>query len=108
VSIEDPADLAAWVTRFPKIRVSRLVENGLYLVALILEIPPGPVAQPHRPSLPQVSPCPEGDEGTMPTRSGGGGDEWLDGFALLIKTLGPWDRILYGELGSERRRRVWI
>ncbi len=34
----DPADLAGWVTRFPDIRAARIVENGLYLVALILEV----------------------------------------------------------------------
>jgi hypothetical protein len=34
----DPADLAGWVTRFPDIRAARVVENGLYLVALILEV----------------------------------------------------------------------
>jgi hypothetical protein len=38
VGIEDPADLAAWVTRFPDIRAARIVENGIYLVALILEV----------------------------------------------------------------------
>jgi len=35
----DPADLAGWVTRFPDIRAVRVVENGIYLVALILEVP---------------------------------------------------------------------
>ena len=35
----DPADLAEWVTRFPDIRATRVVENVMYLVALILEIP---------------------------------------------------------------------
>ncbi|MCP3677532.1 MAG: hypothetical protein GY721_08085, partial [Deltaproteobacteria bacterium] len=35
----DPADLAGWVTRFPDIRAARIVENGIYLVALILEVP---------------------------------------------------------------------
>ena len=35
----DPADLAGWVTRFPDIRSARVVENVMYLVALILEIP---------------------------------------------------------------------
>jgi hypothetical protein len=39
VGMEDPADLAGWVTRFPDIRAARIVENGLYLVALILEVP---------------------------------------------------------------------
>jgi hypothetical protein len=35
----DPADLAGWVTRFPDIKGTRVVENGIYLVALILEVP---------------------------------------------------------------------
>jgi hypothetical protein len=35
----DPAELAEWVMRFPDIRVIRIVENGIYLGALILEIP---------------------------------------------------------------------
>ncbi len=35
----DPTDLAGWVTRFPDIRAARIVENGIYLVALILEVP---------------------------------------------------------------------
>lgn len=39
VGMEEPADLAGWVTRFPDIRVARIVENGIYLVALILEVP---------------------------------------------------------------------
>jgi predicted membrane channel-forming protein YqfA (hemolysin III family) len=38
VGMEDPADLAGWVTRFPDIRVARVVENLVYLVALILEV----------------------------------------------------------------------
>jgi hypothetical protein len=38
VGMEDPADLAGWVTRFPDIRAARIVENGLYLVAVILEV----------------------------------------------------------------------
>ena len=38
VGMEDPADLAGWVTRFPDIRAARIVENGIYLVALILEV----------------------------------------------------------------------
>jgi hypothetical protein len=38
VGMEDPADLAGWVTRFPDIKAARVVENVLYLVALILEI----------------------------------------------------------------------
>jgi hypothetical protein len=36
--LEDPADLAEWVTRFPDIRAARVVENLLYLVGLILEV----------------------------------------------------------------------
>jgi hypothetical protein len=35
----DPADLAGWVTRFPDIQATRVVENGIYLVALLLEVP---------------------------------------------------------------------
>ena len=35
----DPADLAGWPVRFPNIRAVRIVENGIYLVALILEVP---------------------------------------------------------------------
>jgi hypothetical protein len=35
----DPADLAGWVTRFPDIQATRVIENGIYLVALLLEIP---------------------------------------------------------------------
>lgn len=38
VGVEDPADLAGWVTRFPGIRAARVVENGKYLVAVILEV----------------------------------------------------------------------
>ncbi len=38
VGMEDPPDLAGWVTRFPDIRAARVVENGIYLVALILEV----------------------------------------------------------------------
>jgi len=38
VGMEDPADLAGWVTRFPDIKAARVVENGLYLVALSLEV----------------------------------------------------------------------
>jgi len=38
VGMEDPADLEGWVTRFPDIRAARIVENGLYLVALILGV----------------------------------------------------------------------
>ena len=35
----DPADLAGFVTRFPDIQATRVVENGIYLVALLLEVP---------------------------------------------------------------------
>ncbi len=35
----DPADLAGFVTRFPDIQAARVVENGMYLLALIMEIP---------------------------------------------------------------------
>jgi hypothetical protein len=38
VGMEDPATLAEWVTRFPDIRAARVIENLLYLVALILEV----------------------------------------------------------------------
>ncbi len=38
VGIEDPADLAGWVTRFPDIMAARVVENGIMLVALILGV----------------------------------------------------------------------
>lgn len=39
VGMEDPADLAEWVTRFPDIKAARVVENVMYLMALILEVP---------------------------------------------------------------------
>ena len=35
----DPADLVGWVTRFPDINAVRILENGIYLLALILEVP---------------------------------------------------------------------
>jgi magnesium-transporting ATPase (P-type) len=38
VGLEEPADLEEWVIRFPDIRAARIVENGLYLVALILGV----------------------------------------------------------------------
>jgi len=38
VGMEDPATLDEWVTRFPDIKAARVVENGLYLVALILGV----------------------------------------------------------------------
>ena len=38
VGMEDPPDLAGWVTRFPDVRAARVVENSLYLVALILGV----------------------------------------------------------------------
>ena len=39
VGMDDPADLAGWVTRFPSIRAARVVENLVYLLALLLEVP---------------------------------------------------------------------
>ncbi len=39
VGMEEPGDLTAWVTRFPDIKAARVVENLVYLVALILEVP---------------------------------------------------------------------
>jgi hypothetical protein len=39
VGMEEPADLAAWVTRFPAIKTARVVENLVYLAALLLEVP---------------------------------------------------------------------
>jgi hypothetical protein len=39
VGMEDPAELEGWVTRFPDIRAARIVENGLYLVAVVLGVP---------------------------------------------------------------------
>ena len=39
VGIEDPASLEGWVMRFPDIRAARIVENGIYLVGLILGVP---------------------------------------------------------------------
>jgi hypothetical protein len=39
VGMEDPADLAGWVTRFPTILTARVLENGILLTALILEVP---------------------------------------------------------------------
>ncbi len=38
VGMEEPADLQEWVARFPDIRAARIVENGLYLAAVILGI----------------------------------------------------------------------
>ena len=38
VGMEDPVDLAGWVTRFPNIRLARVIENGIYLVAAILGV----------------------------------------------------------------------
>lgn len=38
VGMEEPADLAEWVTRFPDIQAARVVENVIYLVGLILEV----------------------------------------------------------------------
>ena len=39
VGMDEPADLAGWVTRFPDIQAARVPENLVYLTALILEIP---------------------------------------------------------------------
>ncbi|HSR34469.1 MAG TPA: hypothetical protein VLY63_28200 [Anaerolineae bacterium] len=38
VGMEEPADLAGWVTRFPDIKAARIVENSLYLGGLILGV----------------------------------------------------------------------
>jgi hypothetical protein len=38
VGVEDPVDLAGWVTRFPDIQAARIVENSLYLGGLVLGI----------------------------------------------------------------------
>jgi hypothetical protein len=38
VGMEEPADLAGWVTRFPDIKAARVVENLVYLTALLLEV----------------------------------------------------------------------
>jgi hypothetical protein len=38
VGMEDPANLAEWVTRFPDVRAARIVENSLYLAAIILGV----------------------------------------------------------------------
>jgi len=35
----DPADLVGWVTRFPDIKTARILENMVYLIALILAVP---------------------------------------------------------------------
>jgi hypothetical protein len=37
--MEDPTDLAGWVTRFPDIKAARVVENVLYLSGLLLGVP---------------------------------------------------------------------
>ncbi|MDX1415872.1 MAG: hypothetical protein R3293_16875 [Candidatus Promineifilaceae bacterium] len=39
VGTEDPVNLAGWVTRFPDIKAARIVENVIYLMALMLEVP---------------------------------------------------------------------
>ena len=39
VGVDDPAELAGWVTRFPDIQAARVVENLIYLAALMLEVP---------------------------------------------------------------------
>ena len=38
VGMDDPADLAGWVTRFPDIQAARVVENLEYLAALLLAV----------------------------------------------------------------------
>ena len=38
VGMEDPADLAGWVARFPDIQAARVVENLEYLAALLLAV----------------------------------------------------------------------
>lgn len=38
VGMEEPTELEEWVIRFPDILTARIVENGLYMVALILGI----------------------------------------------------------------------
>ena len=38
VGMEDPATLAGWVARFPDIQAARIIENIIYLVALLLEV----------------------------------------------------------------------
>jgi hypothetical protein len=38
VGMEDPATLEEWVMRFPDIKAARVVENVMYLMALILEV----------------------------------------------------------------------
>jgi hypothetical protein len=35
----DPTDLKEWVARFPDIRAVRIIENGIYLAALLFEVP---------------------------------------------------------------------
>jgi thiamine phosphate synthase YjbQ (UPF0047 family) len=32
----------------------------------------------------------------------------LDGFALLTRTFGTWERIFYGEFDGQRRKRVLV
>jgi hypothetical protein len=39
VGMEEPADLAGWVSIFPDIKTARIAENIVYLMALILEVP---------------------------------------------------------------------
>ncbi len=39
VGMEEPADLAGWVARFLDIKAARVVENVIYLAALILQVP---------------------------------------------------------------------
>jgi hypothetical protein len=35
----EPADLAGWVARFPDVQAARVIENLVYLVALLLQVP---------------------------------------------------------------------
>jgi secondary thiamine-phosphate synthase enzyme len=44
-----------------------------------------------------------GREVVMPVTNGR-----LDGFALLTRTLGTWERIFYGEFDGQRRKRVLV
>lgn len=39
VGMEDPTNLTEWVTRFPNIKAARIVENIIYLLALVLQVP---------------------------------------------------------------------
>ena len=39
VGMDEPADLTEWVTSFPAIKGARIVENLVYLMALMLQVP---------------------------------------------------------------------